>query len=816
MYFIDVILPIPIKQAFTYSVNAHEAHFLKPGHRVAVPFGKSKIYTAIVYKVHQTPPQTYETKEIDQILDEYPLVTETQLKHWQWIADYYLCSIGEVMRAALPGAFLLESETIIRLQTERPASEAALSEQEEMILEALENRQQLHLNDVRSILDRKQVLGVIQALLEKNRIALVETLYEQYIPKMVSYLQLAPQYKEESALTALLDEMQRAPKQREVLMQLFMLSARQSGAVKRPELLAEVPGAAAPLRSLIDKGIVREEKRQTDRKAQWETDTADSKGLSEAQERAYRQIRQQFAEKSVCLFHGVTSSGKTEVYVKLIEEQLAQGKQVLYMLPEIALTTQLISRLQEYFGDRVGVYHSGYSVHERVEVWNQLLRQDQRAQLVVGARSTVFLPLKDLGLVIVDEEHEHSFKQYNPAPRYHGRDAAVVLASLCKAKVLLGSATPALETYQNAVSGKYGLVSLKERYGKVLLPDTQLVDLRDKNRKKRMQGHFSDTLLEAIKETLSENKQVILFKNRRGFAPIMECMTCGSAPQCPNCDVSLTFHKAKGQLRCHYCGYASPLTKQCGACGSMTLDPKGFGTEQIQTELQELLPEARIARMDQDTTRGKHAHAKLIHGFEQGEIDILVGTQMLAKGLDFRAVGLVGVMQADSLLNFPDFRAHERSFQLLSQVAGRAGRTKDRGKVLIQAFNPEHLILQQVTTHDYDGMFKDEMEQRRQYGYPPFNRLIRFTFKHRNFETMQNGSRWFAKALEAQFNEGVLGPEIPPVGRIRNEYLSHVLLKVPVNAGIKAYKGKVGMLVRNFEAQKPFARIKLVVDVDPY
>ena len=436
--------------------------------------------------------------------------------------------------------------------------------------------------------------------------------------------------------------------------------------------------------------------------------------------------------------------------------------------------------------------------------------------MVIGARSTVFLPFQNLGLIIVDEEHENSFKQFNPAPRYHARDTAIVLGSIFKAKVLLGSATPSLESYANAESGKYGLVNLTERFGKVLLPDTQLVDLRDKNRKKRMQGHFSDTLLEAIQETLNENKQVILFKNRRGFAPIMECLTCGTAPQCPNCDVSLTFHKAKGQLRCHYCGHSTPITKQCGACGSMTLDPKGFGTEQIQNELQQILPEINVARMDQDTTKGKHAHARLIHAFEQGEIDVLVGTQMLAKGLDFRDVGLVGVMQADTMLNFPDFRAHERSFQLLSQVAGRAGRTKDRGKVLIQAFNPEHLILQQVTTHDFAAMFVDEMEQRRQYGYPPFNRLIRFTFKHRNYDTMQQGAYWFAKALDTHFKEGVLGPEIPPVGRIRNEYLSHVLLKIPNNTTLKAYKDRINLLVRNFEAQKPFARIRLIVDVDPY
>ena len=783
---------------------------------MAVPFGKSKIYTGIVYQVHQTPPQTYETKEIDQILDEYPLVTQTQLKHWQWIADYYLCSLGEVMRAALPGAFLLESETIIKLQTERPFTETVMSDQEALIVEALHNRQQLHLNDVRSLLDRKQVLGVIQALIDKNRVELVETIYEQYVPKMVSFLRLAPEFQEEESLNALLEEMNRAPRQKEVLMHLFMLTAQQGGEVKRATLLEAVQNATGALKALIDKGVVIQDRRQTDRKAQYEQDTEDSKGLSEAQQTALNHIQEQFKKHSVCLFHGVTSSGKTEVYVKLIEDVLSRGQQVLYMLPEIALTTQLITRLQQYFGDRVAVYHSRYSVHERVEVWNQLLRQDPKAQLVIGARSTVFLPFQNLGLIVVDEEHENSFKQFNPAPRYHARDTAVVLGSLFKARVLLGSATPSLVTFANAQNGKYGYIPLKERYGKVLLPDTQLVDLRDKNRKKRMQGHFSDTLLEAITETLKENKQVILFKNRRGFAPIMECMTCGSAPQCPNCDVSLTYHKAKGQLRCHYCGYTTPITQQCGACGNMTLDPKGFGTEQIQSELQELMPEVSVSRMDQDTTKGKHAHGRIIHAFEQGEIQVLVGTQMLAKGLDFREVGLVGVMQADTMLNFPDFRAHERSFQLLSQVAGRAGRTKDRGKVLIQAFNPEHLILQQVTTHSYEAMFSDEMEQRRQYSYPPFSRLVRFTFKHRNFETMQRGAQWFAAALREHFQAGILGPEIPPVGRIRNEYLSHVLLKLPAQSGLNQQKKRIALLVRNFEAQKPFARIKLIVDVDPY
>ena len=816
MYFIDVILPIPIKQAFTYSVNAHEAHFIVPGHRVAVPFGKSKVTTGIVLKVHQIPPQGYQTKEIQHILDEHPIVTPQQLAHWQWISNYYLCSIGEVMRAALPSAFLLESETIIILREDHTVLPTDLNEQQLLVYQALQHRSELHINDLRSLTDRSNVLPLINSLIQIGLISTKETIYEQFVPKQVAYVELAPAYKQEDALRQLLDAMNRAPKQKELLMQLFVLKSQNDAPIRTKDLLDKAQASAAVLKALVDKGIVIKEKKQVDRIHYKGDAPVATQTLSKAQSKALSDIKDSFNSHAVTLFHGVTSSGKTEVYVKLIAEYLAAGKQVLYMLPEIALTTQLITRLQVYFGSQVSVYHSKYSVHERIEVWNNVLQHNRKAQLIIGARSTLFLPFKALGLIIVDEEHEPSFKQYNPAPRYHARDAAIVLGQRFNAKLLLGSATPALETYYNAQEGKFGLVTLAERYGNVLLPEIALVDLKDKYRKKRMNGHFSDTLHEAITETLANGEQVILFQNRRGFSPIVECLTCGVSPGCPNCDVSLTLHKHKGQLRCHYCGYNTPLTPNCTACGNNTLDPKGFGTEQLEQELKELFPEHSVARMDQDTTRGKHAYAKLIHAFETEEVQILVGTQMLAKGLDFRKVGLVGVLKADSLINFPDFRAHERSFQLLLQVAGRAGRTQKRGRVLIQTFNPHHQILQQVSTHDYAGMLAQELEQRYTYKYPPYYRTIRFTLKNRNFSTTQTGGNWFAKALRSVFNEYVLGPEVPPVGRIRNEYITNILLKIPKNQSLAKTKEVVLKIHNKFSAHKEFARIKLTIDVDPY
>lgn len=816
MFFVDVILPIPLNQTFTYSINKDEAAFLKPGMRVAVPFGKTKIYTAIVYQVHDQAPTGYETKSIDHILDQTPIITTAQLKHWKWMASYYMCSLGEVVRAALPSAFLLESETIVRLVADKTLDQETLTDDEYLVYEALQQQSSIHINGIRAILDKKNVVSVIQKLIGKGIIEVEETIYEQYTPKLKRYIKLAPAHAAEAELKTLLESLSRAPKQREILMTYFTLKSQSPKPIEATVLQKKSNTSASVLKSLVDKGIFEEYFVQKDRVEYSGKSSEGIKTLNEGQEKAYEQIKTSFETQNVVLLHGVTSSGKTEIYAKLIEEAMALGKQILYMLPEIALTTQLITRLQRYFGETVAVYHSKFSVNERVEVWKAVLDQRSKAQVIVGARSSLFLPFKNLGLVVVDEEHEPSFKQYNPAPRYNGRDSAIVLASLHQCKLIMGSATPSLESYHNTKTGKYGLVELTKRYGNVLMPDIELVDIREKSKKKLMTGHFSDRLLEEMREVLKEGQQVILFQNRRGFSPVVECTTCGVAPQCPNCDVSLTYHQNKNQLRCHYCGYHMAMMLNCMACGSQTLDTKGFGTEQIETELKALFPKNKIARMDQDTTRGKHAYSKLIDALENEEIDILVGTQMLAKGLDFRNIGLVGVMNADSLLHFPDFRAHERSFQLLQQVSGRAGRTEKRGKVLIQTFNPYHQILKQVSVNDYEEMSKEQLQERYQYKYPPFFRIIKIEFKDKNLTRVQNASAWFAKALQSKFGDNILGPEQPAVGRVRNKFIFNVLMKVPKNQSLEATKKYISNVERSFNSIKEFASVRVNLDVDSY
>ncbi len=815
-YFIDVILPIPLDKEFTYSINENEAGFIKPGMRVAVQFGKSKIYAALVTKVHQNPPLIYEAKEIEHILDESPIVTNEQLKLWSWISQYYMCTKGEVMRAALPSAFLLESETIIHKNDKVVIDESLLKDDEFLIYEALQYQSLLRIQEVMNIVSKKNVLPVIKRLIDKEIVNVQEEIYEQYKPKMIRFIKLHPNYMSEEALKSLVDAMSRAPKQREVIMQLFTLQAKSTKPIKVVDLVKESNSSSAIIKTLIEKGILQEYHLQTDR-VQYKGDSPSSiKELNEYQFQACKEIKDSFASKEVCLLHGVTSSGKTEIYVKLIEEVIQEGKQVLYLLPEIALTTQLISRLQEYFGEKLTVYHSKYSVNERVEAWNNIKNRKSKAQIIIGARSAIFLPFIDLGLVIVDEEHESTFKQYDPAPRYHARDTSIVLSKMFEAKVLLGSATPALETYYNAQQKKYGLVQLTRRYGDVLMPEINLVDIKTKFKKKEMNGHFSDTLLESIKEAIKEGEQVILFQNRRGYSPVVECNTCGHSPQCSNCDVSLTYHNHKNQLRCHYCGYNMAMLQQCIACHSTELSTKGFGTEQIEKELQELFPENNIARMDQDTTRGKYGYEKIINRFEQGEIDIMVGTQMLSKGLDFRNVSLVGIMNADNLLNFPDFRAHERSFQLMQQVSGRAGRTKKRGKVLIQTYNPYHQILQQVSVNDYKGMYTDQIEERHQYKYPPFYRIIKITGKHKDYNRTNEAMNWLAKSLKNIFKENVLGPEFPPISRIRNQYHKNVLIKIPHGQSLAKTKDAIKKIQVSFTSIKEFSGVRIIINVDNY
>ncbi len=815
-YFINVILPIPLDKEFTYSINKTEAAFLQPGMRVAVQFGKSKVYAALVTMIHQNPPLVYEAKEIEHILDESPIVTQHQLELWSWISNYYMCTKGEVMRAALPGAFLLESETIILKNEKSLFDESLLKDDEFLIYEALQYQSLLRIQEVMNIVGKKNVLPVIKRLIEKEVITVQEEIYEQYKPKIVRYIRLNTTYTKEEALRDLLDTMTRAPKQREVLMHLFTLQAQATKPIKVSELIKTSNSSTAVIQALVDKNILDEYHLQTDRVQYTGETTGNTKQLNEYQYKAYDEIKDSFENKDVCLFHGVTSSGKTEVYVKLIEQAIQKEKQVLYLLPEIALTTQLITRLQEYFGEKLTVYHSKYSVNERVEAWNNVKAKKSKAQVVIGARSAIFLPFANLGLIIVDEEHENTFKQYDPAPRYHARDTAIVLAKMFCAKVVLGSATPALETYYNAQQKKYGFVQLTRRYGDVLMPEINLVDIKTKYRKKEMTGHFSDTLLTGIRDVLKEGEQVILFQNRRGYSPVIECNTCGHSPQCPNCDVSLTFHSYRNQLRCHYCGYHIAMPQKCMACDSVDLTTKGFGTEQIEKELQELFPDHNIGRMDQDTTRGKHGYEKIISRFEEGDIDIMVGTQMLAKGLDFRNVSLVGIMNADNLLNFPDFRAHERSFQLLQQVAGRAGRTKKRGKVLIQTYNPFHQILQQVSVNDYSGMFTDQIEERHQYKYPPFYKIIKITGKHKDYNKVNEATDWLAKSFRNVFGENVLGPEFPPVSRIRNQYHKNIVIKIPQGQSLNKTKEVIKKINISFKSIKEFSGVRVIINVDNY
>jgi primosomal protein N' (replication factor Y) len=813
LYFIDVILPIPIQRTFTYSVTEDEFNFLQKGMRVAVSFGKSKMYTALVLNIHTDAPTLYEAKEIHQILDEAPLVNDKQLQHWQWIANYYMCSLGDVYRASLPSAFLLESETII-YKNDAFFDETILADDEFLIFEALQQQSQLTIHQVIAILGKKKVMPIVNALLKKEAIVIKEEIYEQYKPKLVKYVRLHKNYTSDDSLGKLLEELSRAKKQREAVLGFFQLSTSKKP-IKAKDLEEKAAVSATILKALVAKEIFEFYEIQTDR-VQYKGDTNDLKVLNEFQEKALVEIKETFKEKDVTLLHGITSSGKTEVYTKLIQEVLDQGKQVLFLLPEIALTTQIIVRLQYYFGEQISVFHSKYSINERVEVWNNVLNNKPKARIILGARSAVFLPFSNLGLIVVDEEHETSYKQFEPAPRYNARDAAIVLAKIHKAKILLGSATPSLETYYNAQQSKYGFVALNRRHGNVQLPKIELINVKEKQRKKEMKGHFTDRLLALIQEALDLKEQVILFQNRRGYSPVVECKTCGVSPECPNCDVTLTFHKFKYELRCHYCSYQRAMPNSCGACGSNTLDTKGFGTEQIELELKEIFPDFKIGRMDLDTTRGKHGYQKIIGAFEAKEIDVLVGTQMLSKGLDFENVSLVGILNADTMLNFPDFRAHERGYDMMVQVSGRAGRSKKQGNVAIQTYNPFHQILQQVSTTNYTEMYKEQLQERYQYKYPPYYRLIKITLKHRDYNKVDSGVNWLFKALYSSFGEYVLGPTAPAVARIRNQYIKNIVIKIPPKQGLANTKNQITKIRNTFEAVADFRPIRFIIDVDAY
>lgn len=816
MYFVEVILPLPLPKLYTYRINEDEAHFLQTGMRVAVSFGKSKVYTALVHKVHTNEP-TYETKDIEYILDETPIVTPEQITHWQWIADYYMCTLGEVIKSALPSAFLLESETIIEI-AEKDLNSNLFSDDEFQVYEALHYKTALKGSEVSKIIPKKKTLKVIKSLVEKGAARISERIFEKYVPKLVKFIRLVKDYQSQEGLQKAL-ELLKGEKQKKLIMAYFNHINREVLPLKVENLLEEAKVSNAVLKSVVEKGILEIYYLQKDRVSFADSDVLAKKTLNNIQNEALYQVQQQFQTKNTVLLQGVTASGKTEIYIELIDQYLKAGKQVLYLLPEIALTIHLINRLKKHFGKNLSVYHSKYNTNERVEVWNNVLNNCSKAQLVVGVRSSVYLPFKDLGLVVIDEEHDSSYRQFDPAPRLQARDSAIMLANIFKAKTLLGTATPSIESMHNVKVGKYGFVYLSKRYTNFLPPIIELIDIKDKQHRKRMNGHFSDILIEEMTNTLSQGKQVLLFQNRRGYAPIVQCMHCGTVPQCPHCDVSLTFHHSSNQLRCHYCGYAIPMPKTCIACGSVDLKTKGFGTEQISKELEVLFPQVAIDRMDQDTTNGKYGYEKILAKFEQQETQILVGTQMISKGLDFENIGLVGVMNADALIHSPDYRAYERSFQLLLQVSGRAGRSAQRGKVLIQTYNPQHPVIQQVLQNDFKGMYQNQIEERQSFSYPPFVQMIKITLKHTNFNRTNEGAEWFANALKEAFasKKGIeiLGPEFPLISRIRNEYLKDVLVKVkPSELSIHHTKEQIKRIETSFQSISNFRTIRVSYLID--
>lgn len=814
-YFVEIILPLAIEGTYTYRVPRDLNYTLGVGKRVIVPFGRSKLYSGIIARIHQQAPERYEAKYILEILDEQPIIKEKQLQLWNWIHQYYFCALGEVMQAALPSALKLASETVIMLKPGDPEAEPiALSDKEYAIVEALELAGSLKVSEVVKILGQKRVFPFINQLLNKGLVQLFEDVKDRYKPKLKTLLGLNPVFHPQADKKALIESLNRAPKQLNALLAYYVLSSKDAWVDR--DVLLEHAGCGRPaLKALIDKEIFQVRKQEISRFSGDGQQEEIQFELSADQARALKEIQESFLKKDVSLLYGVTASGKTQVYIKCIEEALRQGKSVLYLLPEIALTSQIVARLKVYFGDAIGVYHSRLNEQERAEVWKNVL--SGKTRLVLGARSAVFLPFQKLELIIVDEEHEVSFKQFNPAPRYHGRDTAIYLATLYQAKVLLGSATPSLESYYNARSGKYGLVYLKDRYGAAELPEIQIVNLREKVKDKHRHLVFSEALLSEIKTVIARKEQVILFQNRRGHTPFLLCHTCGYTPKCIHCDVSLTFHKSSGQLHCHYCGFKEAMLQHCPACGSTHIQSRGFGTERIEEELEALLPEARTARLDLDTTRSKHSFERILQDFDAHRYDILIGTQMVAKGLDFGKVSLIGIIQADSMINFPDFRAFERSFALLAQVSGRAGRRGKDGKVLIQAYAVQHRILQQVQDHDYMGMFQTEIEERKAYVYPPFVRLIRMDIKHKHADRLPGASSALAKLLRAQFGEAVLGPEVPLVGKIRGYYIHTVLLKIEIqHQSTKKVKQVLREILRSFQADKTHKGTLISVDVDPY
>lgn len=817
--FADIILPIPIHKEFTYRVPYEMNDTVFAGARVVVPFGRGKLITGIVTTIHETIPEEYQAKYIETLLDDQAIITQEQYKLWRWISSYYMAPIGDVMNAALPSNFKLASETKVVFHPDYNLDYSILTEREYEVVSSLELKDTLDLKEISEILGIKTVQPIVKALMDKKVIISIEELNDKFTPKTASFVGLHPACRSEEMLQEVVSELElskRSVKQLETLLLLLQeIGSDWSKHVLRSELI-DKGASASSLNTLENNGIIEIQKLAISRFELSEEIGDEFKALSPSQHKALESIQEGFAEEKVTLLHGVTGSGKTEIYVQLIQEQLDLGKQVLFLLPEIALTTQLIQRLSSYFGDQIGVYHSKFNQNERVEIWNHVLNNDpNRFRIILGARSSVFLPFRDLGLIIVDEEHESSFKQYDPSPRYHARDVAVVLGHFHKAKVLLGSATPAMESYYNALHGKYHLVNLTERFGQNILPEIQCADVRKARRQKSMQSHFTTFLIDHIQEALNEGEQVILFQNRRGYTPMWMCEICNWTPKCKNCDVSLTYHKHTNSLKCHYCSFTTPPVGSCAACGSNRLKMLGFGTEKIEDELSVMFPDKVVRRLDLDTTRSKNAYSEILSDFENRNIDILIGTQMVSKGLDFDNVNLVGILDADMLLNRTDFRAFERSFQLMTQVAGRSGRRAKRGKVIIQTGDPDHWVIQKVMEHDYVGFYQSEIIERSNFFYPPFFKIVEITLKHKDENVLNQSAGILADSLRNVFKERVLGPEFPVVKRVQNLYLKRITLKIERDANDKKVKERIQAILNDFYSVPSNKSIRSVINVDP-
>jgi len=808
----EVIIPVALPQNYTWSVPASMRDQVQIGIRVEVNLGARRRYAGIIKRLHTDKPD-FKPKPIIQVLDDHPIVTETQLIFWTWIAQYYLCTEGEVMSAALPTNFKLSSETWLRLLPTYGEDFTALEDAEYLLAEALSIKKQLRISEAQLILQNKQVYSIIHRLVELGIAELVESLQEKYASRLDTFISLHPTYQDETTLADLLNGGLRAPKQLELLLAYLDLK-KDNDFITRATLLKRASSTAAPLQALIEKEILIAEKRSVGRITRPEAFVKLDFTLSSYQETALQSIRSQWNQQDVCLIRGVTGSGKTHLYIQLIADAIQQGRQVLYLLPEIALTSQIIRRLQQHFGGGVGVYHSRFSGNERVEIWNEV--RSGKIRVMLGARSALFLPFTDLGLIICDEEHDASYKQQDPAPRYHARDAAIYLAARYQAKVLLGSATPSLESFYHAQQGKYGYVELTQRFGAGELPSLQVIDTRAILKEDRTRVSMTPPLMKRMEEVLAQKRQIILFQNRRGYSPYQLCILCGWIPQCEHCDVSLTYHKKSNQLRCHYCGSSYPLVQRCHACGHDQFGQRSFGTERIEEQLQLHFPKARIARMDVDTVKGKQAHDQLIQQFETGEVDILVGTQMVVKGLDFDRVDLVGILDADGLMHFADFRASERAFQLMEQVSGRAGRKQANGQVLVQTSDPEHPILKWVAAHDYIGFYEAELKKRQAFGYPPFSRMIRVLFRYKQQSVVEQAAQAWAKAMGATWQARMIGPAESMIARIRDQYRMEVWLKLPRSAkSIAEAKGKIISSIYQFRKEKSLARVDVVIDVDP-